>query len=260
MKCCRTADRKKNARRDSLRPAIVAFISLGAGFLARAIPQETTLRSQSNLVLIPALVKDAQGEVVYGLEAKILSLKTMAWSNRPSRRSTRRPADLAGGRDSKRTAGRVRIPAHAGAEVDDDPLFAMGTARVAVVEFDSSGDSDPGFHQGREHGRRRSSEPAAGRRRGSDPGCCGYSVGLLKKEPEDRLRVLLLISETRDHGSQVKIEDAVADIGQSNSLMYALSFSPALSNILDTGRGNNIERDASDLRLSWTSLFEQRRR
>jgi hypothetical protein len=50
---------------------------------------------------------------------------------------------------------------------------------------------------------------------------------------------LLLISETRDHGSKVKIEDAVADIGDSNSLMYALSFSPALSNILDTGRGNN---------------------
>ena len=31
-----------------------------------------------------------------------------------------------------------------------------------------------------------------------------YSVGLLRKEPQDRLRVLLLISETRDHGSKAK--------------------------------------------------------
>ena len=66
-----------------------------------------------------------------------------------------------------------------------------------------------------------------------------YSVNLLKKEPEDRLRVLLLISETRDHGSHGKIEDTVAAIGQSNAVMYALAFSPALSKILDTGRGTN---------------------
>lgn len=34
-----------------------------------ALPQETTLRSQSNVVLIPALVKDRQGGIVYGLQA-----------------------------------------------------------------------------------------------------------------------------------------------------------------------------------------------
>ena len=66
-----------------------------------------------------------------------------------------------------------------------------------------------------------------------------YSVDLLKKEPPDRLRVMLLISETRDHGSIAKLDDTVSAIGQSNSVMYALAFSPALSNILDTGRGNN---------------------
>lgn len=51
--------------------------------------------------------------------------------------------------------------------------------------------------------------------------------------------MLLLISETRDHGSHAKIEQVVSEIGQANALMYALAFSPALSNILDTARGNN---------------------
>jgi hypothetical protein len=51
--------------------------------------------------------------------------------------------------------------------------------------------------------------------------------------------VLLLISETRDHGSRAKMEDIIAAIGQANALVYALAFSPSLSNILDTGRGNN---------------------
>jgi hypothetical protein len=64
-------------------------------------------------------------------------------------------------------------------------------------------------------------------------------VDLLQQEPEERQRVLLLISETRDHGSVAKTENVVAAIGQTNALMYALAFSPALSNILDTGRGTN---------------------
>jgi hypothetical protein len=67
-----------------------------------------------------------------------------------------------------------------------------------------------------------------------------YSVGLLQKEPDERLRVLLPISETRDHGSRVKIDDTVASLGRANAVVYTLAFSPALSNILDTGRGNNI--------------------
>src|ERR1700688_1863658 len=35
-----------------------------------ALPQETTLRSQSNVVLIPALVKDRDGRIVYGLQVR----------------------------------------------------------------------------------------------------------------------------------------------------------------------------------------------
>ncbi|PWT84728.1 MAG: hypothetical protein C5B58_04235 [Acidobacteria bacterium] len=37
----------------------------------------------------------------------------------------------------------------------------------------------------------------------------------------------------------MKVEDAVAAIGRANALMYALVFSPGVSNILDTGRGRN---------------------
>jgi hypothetical protein len=59
---------RNNARRDSLpRLFCSIFLALLSG---GALAQETTLRSQSNVVLIPALVRDAQGAVVYGLEAK----------------------------------------------------------------------------------------------------------------------------------------------------------------------------------------------
>jgi hypothetical protein len=120
-----------------------------------------------------------------------------------------------------------------------DPLFALGTARVAVVEFDSQVEITRNFTQ-----YARPVEDDLKNLQAGDDGAVildavESSVNLLKQEPEERLRVLLLISETRDHGSHMKIADAVAAIGQSNAMICALAFSPALSNILDTGRGTN---------------------
>ncbi len=67
-----------------------------------------------------------------------------------------------------------------------------------------------------------------------------YGIRLLNKRPEERQRVLLLVSETRDHGSHfAKIEDVVTLIGDSNTSIYSLAFSPSASNILDTARGTN---------------------
>src|SRR5579863_611755 len=64
----------KLARRDSLRCAasllILVFTLILTLLSIRAFPQETTLRSQTTVVLIPALVKDPQGGIVYGLQAK----------------------------------------------------------------------------------------------------------------------------------------------------------------------------------------------
>ena len=64
MKCCR-----KTARRVSLRHAALSFALLALSSAA-AFSQETTLRTRSNLVLVPTLVKDQQGGIVYGLQAK----------------------------------------------------------------------------------------------------------------------------------------------------------------------------------------------
>ena len=62
-----------------------------------------------------------------------------------------------------------------------------------------------------------------------------FSVRLLEKEPPERKRVLLLVCENRDHGSHVtKTDDVVAAIGNSNTTVYALAFSPSLSQVLDT--------------------------
>ena len=59
----------KPAKPVSLRRAATSFLIL-ALLGGRVLPQETTLRSQTTVVLAPTLVKDQQGGIVYGLQAK----------------------------------------------------------------------------------------------------------------------------------------------------------------------------------------------
>jgi VWFA-related protein len=230
----------KTARRDKLRRAVI-FLSVSALLGGVAFPQETTLRSQSNVVLVPVLVKDQQGGIVYGLQAKDFTVEDdgVGQPARLDEAPEGQPISLVVAIQKGRRAY-AEFPRMQGLKSMLDPLFSLGTARVAVVEFDSQVELTRNFTK--------DATLVEDDLRNLQPGDDGakildavdYSVKLLKNEPEDRLRVLLLISETRDHGSHAKIGDTIAAIGQSNAVMYALAFSPALSNILDTGRGTNM--------------------
>jgi len=192
------------------------------------------------VVLIPALVKDSQGAIVYGLEAKnfVVEDNGVEQAVRLDEAPEGQPISLVVAIQKGRRAA-YEFPRMQGLKTMLYPLFAAGSARVAVVEFDSRVELTRNF-SGDEaliDADLTSLQPGDGGATILD--AIQYSVGLLDKEPRERLRVLLLISETRDHGSRVKIPDAVAAIGRCNAVMYALAFSPGLSNILDTARGTN---------------------
>ena len=204
-----------------------------------AVPQDTTLRSQSNVVVVPALVKDRQGGIVYGLRAEDFIVEDDG---------VEQPARLDDAPEGQPISLVVAIQRGGRAAYEFprmqgllDPLFSLGTARVAVVEFDSQVAIMRDFTKNANLVEDDLSNLQPGDGGAAILDAIETSVKLLRQEPEERLRVLLLISEIRDHGSHGKIEDTVAAIGQSNALMYALAFSPALSNILDTGRGTNAK-------------------
>jgi len=59
-----------------------------------------------------------------------------------------------------------------------------------------------------------------------------YAVNLLETQPRKYRRVLLLISERRDHGSKhTKIEDVIRQIGRSSVMVISVSFSPAVAEL-----------------------------
>src|SRR6266496_320824 len=127
----------KTLRQDRLRRAGIFFfilVLLGGS----ALPQETTLRSQSNVVLIPTLVKDRQGGIVYGLQAKDFIVEdnrveqTLRLDETPEEQALSLVVAIQRGRRAA-----YEFPRMQGLKSMLDPLFSLETARVAVVEFDS---------------------------------------------------------------------------------------------------------------------------
>jgi VWFA-related protein len=230
----------KNAK-PANRPLARIFIIAVALHAITAHPQETTIRSQANVVLIPALVKDPQGEVVYGLAAKdfIVEDDGITQTVHLDEPAETDPISLVVAVQVGRRAS-FELPRMRGLSTMLDPVLEQRASEVALLSFDSTVHPLENF----------TSDDAAINRdlTSLQPGDGGaavldainHAVRLLSNVSQNRKRVLLLISETRDHGSQsATIDDAIKAIGNSNIVVYALAFSPSKSNVLDTLRGNN---------------------
>ena len=232
---------KRLARRAELRRSIL-YMLLPALLISCAASQETTLHTQSNVVLIPALVKNQEGEIVYGLQAKDFvieddGVEQSVRLDEPAEES--QPISLVIAIQCGRRAS-YEFPRIQRLNSMLEPIISQGHAKVSVVTFDSQVQALHDFTGNANRITQDLNDLQPGDGGAAILDAVDYSVKLLEKAPQERQRVLLLISETRDHGSNTaKIDDVVAAIGQSNTVIYALAFSPALSNILDTGRGNN---------------------
>ena len=218
-------------------------VFLFALLAAAGAAAQDTIHTQSNVVIIPALVKNAKGEAVYGLGANdfVVEDDGVEQAVRLDEAAEGSAISLVIAIQRGRRAN-YEFPRIRGLSAMLDPIVEAGLGRVAIVEFDSQAELVQDFSG--------NSDKTAETLKALQPGDGGaaildavdYSVKLLEKAPRDRQRVLLLISETRDHGShEAKVDDVVAEIGQSNTAVYALVFSPSRSNVLDTMRGNNID-------------------
>ncbi len=196
---------------------------------------EPTFRVNTNLVLVPTLVEQKSGEVIYGLGADAFTLTD---NGVPQKIHVDDDLDmtpvslvvcLQKGRTSELQFAKFARLA---------PLLNLflgnGNGEVTLVEFDSqiefreSWTKDTDLLQNDLQGL----EPGDGGAALLD--AAGYSIDLLERRPADRRRILLLLSESRDHGSKlVSAPDLVERIGTSNTLVLSLTWSPAKAEFLD---------------------------
>jgi VWFA-related protein len=203
--------------------------------------QEPTFRSRTSVVLVPALVRDHAGQTVYVLQAQdfIVEDDGVAQQVRLDETVDSEPVSIV---IAIQRGGRAFREFHrmGGLGAMLDPILGQGQAQLALVEFDSQVEVVRYFahDQARVADDLRALSPGDGGAAILD--AIDTSVKLLNQTPQGWRRLLLLISETRDHGSHaVKIPDVVTALGNSNTVIYALAFSPSLSQVLDTERGSN---------------------
>ncbi|HEV3208447.1 MAG TPA: VWA domain-containing protein [Terriglobales bacterium] len=230
---------EKSAGQDSVikRSSYLLFFLAAAVTLA----QEPTFRTQSNVVIVPALVRDVTGHVIYGLHAAdfVIDDDGVEQTVQLDESAEAEPVSLMlavqTGRRAWREFGRVQ-----GLSAMLAPILDQNSSQIAVLSFDSHLNLVQDFTGDPEKISESLRSLEAGDNGAAILDAVDYAVKLLKKTPEGRQRVLLLISETRDHGSHwARVDDVVTLIGDSNTTVYSLTFSPSLSQVLDTERGSN---------------------
>jgi VWFA-related protein len=228
--------------------AILFLLRFPAHGLQASSPQ-TTIRVQSSEVLVPTLVQMPSGEIIYGLGPNDFELL-----DNGVQQQLHVDDDL----DNEPVSVVVAVEKGRMAALEFDkinrlaPLIDLflgdGVSEAAFVSFDSKPQVVVPFTRDAErlgHELKRI-EPGDGGAAILDT--VGYSVKLLEDRPKDYRRVLLLISETRDHGSHdVDAKRLVEEIGTSNTLVLSVTFSPSKALFLHDLTRNAEEAPGPDL-------------
>jgi VWFA-related protein len=207
------------------------------------------LRSRSNLVLVPTLVKGSGGNIVYGLRAEDFAIwdNGIAQAVHLDEASEGEPVSVVvavqvGGR-ANREFSRIH-----GLAAMLDPILSAPNTEAALLLFDSSLNLEHDFTHNPDAIEEELKHLDAGDHGAAILDAVAMSAKMLNRRPPGRRRVLLLISETRDHGSHfADLDRVVRMIGLTNTAIYALSFSPYASQQLDVLRGANRDEWESNV-------------
>jgi VWFA-related protein len=229
--------------------ACVLFLSPTVYFAQVPTEQDIpSLRTQANVVFVPTLVKDKAGKPIFGLQVKDFIIEDDG-IEQPVSMDEAEPQEavslviaIQSGRSALFEFQRMK-----GISAMLDQIVSQPQVQTAIVVFDNNVELAQDFSFESAVTEEYLKSMMEGPRRNMEEGDRGgaaiydavrYSVNLLKKQPEDSRRVLLLISEMRDHGSHaVSLDDTIRAISESNTVMYSLAFSPTASTAMDTLRG-----------------------
>jgi VWFA-related protein len=188
--------------------------------------QVTALSVRSNLVLVPALVKTKGGELVFALTADdfILTDNGVPQPLRLEPDTDGQPVALAiivqtGGRGASHLGDYHDLDAVLDAVVGDVPH------RVAVITFDSKPRLERDFTPDTDEAIRTISNLQEGGPGAAILDALNFGISLLRQQPQDYRRAVVLFSETIDDGSQTSFEDAIRTVDDTNTAIYSFGFS-----------------------------------
>jgi len=189
-------------------------------------PQSPSLRTQSNVVLVPALVRNAKGELVFTLKADDFRVTDDDIEQKLilDEDTGSEPLALVIAVESGGT-GRDKLDSYHNLGSVIGALVGGVSHRIAVVDFDSTPELARDFTTDADVAGRALSNLEPGDKGAAILDGLKFSVDLLRKQPLGYRRAILLISETMDHGSQTKMDEVLRSISETNTAIYTLAFS-----------------------------------
>jgi VWFA-related protein len=236
---------------------LYAALALLAGLAAPAQqPPQPSLRTQSTVVLVPALVRDSKGDLIFTLTADDFRVTDdgIEQTLRLDEDTDSEPLALVvlievGGAGAREFQKFSSIAPPLGPMLGS--IVGNVRHRVAVVTFDSQPtviqpftanidaaaetirELQPGCT--REHHMENCASPTAvhdialGDNGAAILDALSYSVDLLRHQPPEYRRAILMISETLDRGSQTTLDEALRAVTDTNTAIYSIAFSTGKS-------------------------------
>jgi VWFA-related protein len=219
--------------------------------------QTPALSARSTLVLVPALVRSRSGDLVFALAADDFVLTDdgipqkltleQDTGGEPLALVVAIEAGGAGAREFDKLGGLAPMI---------ESVVGNVPHKIAVVAFDSQPTMVREFTA--------DSDAAVAAIRDVGPGdngaaildSLGFSVDLLRKQPSEYRRAILLVSETLDRGSHLKLEEALRAISDTNTAIYSIGFSTGRSEAAHYA-SRELPTQPSEPKGSWLSLENQ---
>jgi len=185
----------------------------------------STLTVRSSLVIVPALVKTKSGQLVFTLKADDFIVKDDGIPQK---------LQIEDDTDSQPLA--LVIVVEVGGDgiqyLDEyhnlgpllDAIIGNVPHRIALVDFDSEPELLHGFTSSLDKIVTELNRIESGDNGASVLDAMSFAVNLLRKEPPAYRRAILLISETLDQGSHIDLTQALHELSDTNTSIYALSF------------------------------------
>jgi VWFA-related protein len=191
-----------------------------------AAPSDSTISVRSNVVLVPAMVKTKAGGIVYSLSAKDFVVTDDGILQKLTLEPDTDSQPLAvvvvvetGGSGVRHLKDYGRLGTILETVVGNVPH------RVAVVSFDSAPRLAQDFISDVAMAASVIGTLQPGDGQAAILDSLGFAVDLLRKQPSEYRRAILLISETIDDGSHLKLDQALRAISDNNTAIYSVAFS-----------------------------------
>lgn len=195
-----------------------------AMFVGAALAQ-TTLHTTTTLVVVPTLVQTAGKELVFSLKADDFVLTDNGVPQKVTLEDeSTRPLSLV---VLMQTGGSARgqFPSYANLSTMIATILGPAPNKVSIVNFDSRPEAASPFTSNVAQWKDAIDHPDVGDTGAAVFDGLEYAIGLLKQQPANTRRAILLISQEHDGGSQAKEKDVVRDLGESNIAVYSMTFS-----------------------------------